>query len=158
MNSEGLYSFLAVKGSMDKKAQAAMEYLLVVAFAVGMIGLGLTAFFHQSSEVAKDMDIQRVNELAINILEQAKNIHYAGGYSKKIISQRVPNSVDKIEVIDEGGIYKLVFTVQTKSGVSEIVYDSDVPIEGTFPTTPEETQEIARFIIEKDTPVQINWE
>lgn len=137
-----------VKKAMNPKtAQAALEYMLVVAFATGMVALGLTAFLMKSSETAKENDMQRIDVMGKEMLTAAKNVYYAGGASKETLRYTMPSSLVSISVT----LHQLVFTVATTTGTSDLVYVSDVPLQGTFPSSASETQQLAHFIIEKSS-------
>lgn len=133
---------------LSARGQIALEYLLVVAFAVGMIALGMAAFFRQSSEVAQESDIQKVELIAHEMLREAKQVYYAGGYSQTTLRYSIPNSVVVIAVPTSN---ELVFTVQTSEGMSDLTFFSDIPIEGSFPTDAAGTQEIASIVVQKNT-------
>ena len=133
-----------------RKGQIGLEYLLITAFAAAMIGLAMTAFFTQSSKVAKDADFQKIDVMGTEMIEAAKQVFYAGGYSKQTLKYAMPNSVLLISVPNE---HEIMFTVNTDAGSSELVYFSDVPIEGStsFPLTVEDTQLINRITVQTGT-------
>lgn len=133
------------------KGQSALEYLLVVGFAVAMVSIGLTAYLMKASEKAREGDMQKVETMAREILATAKEVYYAGGYSRKTLRYTMPNSLQMISV---NGL-ELVFTVSTSGGDSELLYLSDVPLEGFFPIDAASTQQIVHIIVETTPPAAV---
>lgn len=128
-----------------RKGQSALEYLLVVGFAVAMVSIGLTAYLMKASEKAREGDMQKIETMAREILATAKDVYYAGSYSRKNLRYIMPNSLQMISV---NGL-ELVFTVSTSAGESELLYISDVPLEGfNLPTNAALTQQIVHIIVE----------
>lgn len=127
-----------------RKGQSALEYLLIVGFAVAMVAIGLTAYLMKASEKAREGDTQKIEVMAQEILSTAKDVYYAGGYSKKTLRYTMPNSLQMIEATG----FELVFTLSTPSGNSELLYLSDVPLQSFLPTDPSLTQQIVHIIIE----------
>jgi hypothetical protein len=125
------------------KAQMSIEYLFVIALAMGMVLVTAYVYFVQSSEISEQQQITNVEVMAQDILSVAKNVYHAGGISKKTANYKMPPIVNNVYVVENA----LVFNVTTDGSTYELVYYSDVPIIGDFPETKYYTEQIAHILI-----------
>lgn len=125
------------------KSQMSVEYLFVIALAMGMVLVTAYVFFVQTSEVSEQQQIATIEIMGNDILSVAKSVYYSGGISKKTVQYTMPSIVDNIYVADNA----LVFNVTTSGSTYELVYYSDVPITGIFPETKYYTEQIAHILV-----------
>ena len=146
-------SLTLVNARFFSKAQFSVEYLFVIAFAMGVVLITAYAFFIQSRESTTDQQLATIDFIAHDMLSNAKNVYYAGALSKKTLRYTMPQILTNISVTADNAI---VFTV-TKEGVtSELLYFSDVPIEGYFPHDAGYTQQITHILVyNNDTYVML---
>ena len=125
------------------KAQMSVEYLFVIALAMGLVLITAYVYFIQSSEISQEQQLTNIEVMAQDILSTAKNVYYAGGISKKTTDYKMPSIVNNVYVMENA----LVFNVTTDGSAYDLVYYSDVPITGIFPETKYYTEQIAHILI-----------
>lgn len=131
---------------MNTKAQFSVEYLFVVGLALSVVLITAVVFFLQAGETTDEEQNTKVEIIANDLLSLAKSVYYADSYSKKTARYTIPTSVQIIRVTEDPD-NALIFDVVTATGTTELTYYSDVPIQGIFPDTAEETQQITHFIV-----------
>ncbi len=129
------------------KAQMSVEYLFVVALAMGMVLVTAYVFFMQTSEVSEEQQLSTIDIMGNDLLSVSKNVYYSGEVSKKTVQYLMPSIVNNIYIADNA----LVFNVTTSDSTYDIVYYSDVPIQGIFPETKTYSEQIAHFLVYKRT-------
>jgi uncharacterized protein (UPF0333 family) len=135
----------------NKKAQFSLEYMFIVAFAMGAVLITATVFFMQSRESGEEQQLANIEIIANDVLSTAKSVYYAGGISKKTVRHTMPTIVNNISVSDDNA---LVFSITSEGITSELVYYSDVPIEGVFPHDKGYTEQITHILVyNRDTYV-----
>ncbi|MEK6867831.1 MAG: hypothetical protein AABX98_03335 [Nanoarchaeota archaeon] len=128
----------------NKKAQFSLEYMFIVAFAMSAVLITATVFFMQSRESGEQQQLTNIEIIANDILSTAKSVYYAGGISKKTVRYTMPTIVNNISVSDDNA---LVFSITSEGITSDLVYYSDVPIEGVFPHDKGYTEQITHILI-----------
>ncbi len=128
----------------SQKAQFSLEYMFIVAFAMAAVLITATVFFMQSRESGEQQQLANVEIIANDILSTAKNVYYAGGISKKTVRHTMPTIVNNLSVSDDNA---LVFSITSEGVTSDLVYYSDVPIEGVFPHDKGYTEQITHILI-----------
>ncbi|PIN78928.1 hypothetical protein COV16_05355 [Candidatus Woesearchaeota archaeon CG10_big_fil_rev_8_21_14_0_10_34_8] len=126
-----------------KRAQYAFEYLMVIAFGMGLLLIIGFIYFTQVREVTQDQQTTLVEIMANDILSVSTNVYHAGSISKKTIRYTMPEIVNSIRVEDDA----LVFNVTVDASTYDLVYYSNVPIEGYFPETKVYTEQIAHILV-----------
>ena len=129
---------------MTKKSQMSVEYLFVIAFAMGIVLVTAYAFFVQTRETSTDQQLGTIEVIARDVLSNAKNVYYAGPLSKKTVRYTMPTIVNNVSV---SGDNALVFSVTTEGASYELTYYSDVPIAGNFPASQGYTQQITHILV-----------
>jgi hypothetical protein len=125
------------------KAQMSVEYLFVVALAMGMVLVTAYVFFAQSNQVSEEQQLTTVEIMGNDLLSVAKNVYYSGLLSKKTVQYTMPSVVNNLYVEDNA----LVFNVTADGSTYDLVYYSDVPIQGIFPETKIYTEQIAHILV-----------
>ncbi|MBI2653904.1 hypothetical protein HYX02_03770 [Candidatus Woesearchaeota archaeon] len=105
------------------KAQASMEYLLVVALTFAIIVPTTYLFYSYSKESTQEIADAQLTKLGRGIIDAAESIFYSGQGSKTTLELNVPDSVYSAIIIDGR---ELVFNLTTSFGTSEIVFLSSV--------------------------------
>ena len=107
-------------------AQAAMEYLLVIAMMTGVLVPVMYYYLYHESAVSEDIMQTEAQEAGNALIDTARNIYYSAGYAKRTLDLRIPSFVQRIYL--ENNSRELVFEIETSLGKSHIVFFSDVPI------------------------------
>ena len=113
---------------VSKKAQVAVEYLFILALALAIIIPGSVLFLNYSQESNEKIINSQINQIGDNIIDQAENIFTIGKESWITLEISIPEKVTKMYIIDD----ELVIEYNTKSGITEAVFFSGVPIQGGF--------------------------
>lgn len=129
---------------MKKSAQMAVEYLFVIAFAMGLVLITAVVFFMQSKESTEEQQRALIDIIAHDILSTANRVYYSGDISKKTVRYTIPTMVNNIYV---SGDNALVFNVTTEATAYDLTYYADVPIKGVFPTSKGYTEQIAHILV-----------
>lgn len=115
---------------MKKEAQVSVEYMLLIGF-VTVITIPLVLIYHsfiQESDV--EISSSQINQVAKKIVDAAESIYYLGEPSQTILRVNIP---DNVVLADLSAGYEVVFKIQTPSGKSDIVRNSNVNITGSLP-------------------------
>ena len=110
---------------MPKRAQSALEYLMVIALAMGIIVPITYMFFQYSSESNVQIIDVQVTQIGRNIIDTAESVYYSGEGSKIVLEINMPENVEDVYIIADR---ELVFKVITELGETEIVFFSDIDI------------------------------
>ena len=110
---------------MPKRAQSALEYLMILALAMGIIVPITYMFFQYSSESNVQIIDAQVNRIGRNIIDTAESVYYSGKSSKIVVELNMPENVEDVYIIAER---ELVFKVITELGETETVFFSDIDI------------------------------
>lgn len=129
---------------MNSKAQYAFEYLMVLAFAMGLLLTVAMVYFIQTREVSEEKQEALIDIMANEIIATASNVYYSGSISKKTLRYSMPAMVNNIFVTGDNA---LVFNVTTEGASYEKVYYASVPIQGIFPETKQYTEQIAHILV-----------
>ncbi len=129
---------------MTTKAQYAFEYLMVLAFAMGLLLTVAMAYFIQTREVSEEKQEAMMDIMAQEIIATVSNVYYSGSISKKTLRYTIPAMVNNILVTEDNA---LVFNVTAEGATYEKVYYADVPIKGIFPETKQYTEQIAHILV-----------
>jgi len=113
------------------KGQIGIEYMIVLSFVTLAIMVVLTFSIVFSSQVQDRIKLNQVENFAIQLVNSAETVFFAGEPSKTTIMLSLPAGVKDITVVPEG----LVFQVVTTSGQNTRLFESNVPLQGSVPTT-----------------------
>ena len=114
--------------NIKKRAQASVEYLIVVCFVTfAVISTILLAYFY--SGMAKDRIIlNQVDVFANKIINSAESVYYAGEPTQAYITTYLPAQVKEIQIIEKD----IVITTSTNSGTVKQVFSSKVALQGSI--------------------------
>lgn len=114
-----------------RKAQVAMEYMILVGFLL-VITIPLILIYNtQYRGTSQQIVSNQASQIGQRIVDTAESIYYLGQPSKTTIKIYMPEQIESISV----GNYEVTFFMRSKGGLSEIVKLSEVPINGTLPST-----------------------
>jgi hypothetical protein len=115
------------------KSQSALEYLMIIAIALGVI-IPTSYFFFKftsiSSEQAVDSQITQIGKLLMDTVE---TVYYSGEDSKIILEVNIPKGVTDANILAGR---ELVFELDTKIGKSELIFlpRANIPLASDDPT------------------------
>jgi len=107
------------------KAQSALEYLMIIALALGIIVPTTYLFFRYSSQSTAEIVDSQINQIGRIILDTAEIVYFSGEGSKIILELNLPKGVDDVYILDNR---ELVFEMTTEIGETEAVFFSSVDI------------------------------
>jgi|TARA_B100000315_G_scaffold51441_1_gene45914 hypothetical protein len=112
------------------KGQSALEYLMIIAIALGIIVPTAYLFFRYSSESNVEIVDSQITRIGRNIIDAAESVYFSGEGSKITLEINMPKEVSAISIL-EGR--ELVFKIDSQisaTGETETVFFSSVPIRG----------------------------
>lgn len=110
------------------RAQAAMEYIVVIGFAMVLAFPLIIIFFTQSQDVTDQLTMNQVREIGRKLISTAESVYYLGEPSQTTLKVYMPSGVENI-VIDPD-TNELIFNVTIENMYSDVVFKSDIPING----------------------------
>lgn len=111
------------------KAQAAVEFLFVVGFAMILILPSLALFGRFVEETAYSATSSQINSIGNYMLSIAVQAYQGTNGTVLVIEVNFPDGVQNMTIVNQN---ELVFSINIGDAESEQVYYSDVPINGTF--------------------------
>jgi len=114
------------------KAQISVEYLLIIGF-VAVISIPLIIIYYDYTATSNDKIISaQIFQVAQKIVDTAESVYYLGEPSQTTLKVYIPDQVAQATIEQER---EVVFKMETKAGISDIVQVSSVNITGALPTT-----------------------
>jgi len=112
---------------MLKRSQSALEYLLIIALAMGIIVPTTYLLFRYTSESNVQIIDSQINQIGRNIMDTAESVYFSGEDSKIVLEINMPENVDDVYILANR---ELVFKIITELGETESVFfsDTDIPI------------------------------
>ncbi len=86
------------RSGVSKRAQYAMEYLLVIGFAFLMITPLIVVFYTQSSNYNVDITSNQINKISDEIIKAADTVYYLGEPSQILLTVYFPQYINNITV------------------------------------------------------------
>jgi hypothetical protein len=115
----------------DRKAQAVMEYMILVGFLV-IITIPLILVYNaQYKGTSMQIVTNQADQIGQKIADTAESIYYLGQPSKTTIKVYMPQQIQSITIQSN----EIIFMVDTGKGIGEVVKMSSVPINGTLKST-----------------------
>lgn len=118
---------------MRKKAQSAVEYLMIIGITLGIILPTTYLFFRYSSQSNEQIIDSQINQLGKSIIDTAEIVYFSGKDSKIILELNIPKNLESVDIL---GGRELVFTKLSEIGENDMVFYSsaDIPIESDATT------------------------
>ena len=114
---------LLYTGNLNSRAQAAFEYLMIIALTLAIIVPTAYLFFRYSSESNVQLIDSQINQIGRNMIDTAESVYFSGEGSKIVLEMNMPESVGDVYIL---GNRELVFNLTTITGVNEAVFFSNV--------------------------------
>lgn len=92
-----------------KRAQAAIEYLFIVGFALLFVIPIILLFYTQRADISDEIVFAQINRLGLELENAIDNVYYLGAPSKQTIKIYVPESIDSVFVASNS----ITFTFDT---------------------------------------------
>jgi len=107
------------------RAQASLEYLMVIVLSLGIIIPATYMFFKYSYESNLEIIYSQINLAGRTMVDTAETVYFSGESSKIMIDMNMPSSIDRVYILENR---ELVFNITNNIGHSEIVFFSSVNI------------------------------
>lgn len=122
--------------SVSSRAQAAMEYLLVIALVTTLLIPASYIFYRYAQSSSERLKIGQIEKMGNDIVDAAETIYYLGAPSRQDLSEHMPEGVYNITIFNNWGVEprvnELVFYTRFGGKPSEKVFFSRVNINGSF--------------------------
>jgi len=101
------------------KAQSALEYLLIMVLTLGIIVPTIYLIYSYSKQSTEQIIYPQINDIGINIINNAESVYYSGDYSKIVIEVNMPDKINDIYILNNK---ELVFNISTALGDNEMIF------------------------------------
>ncbi len=120
----------------SKKAQASIEFLMIVGVAMTMFLPMLFIFQQFSSQANEKVMVGQINSFGRELISAVDSMYYFGEFSKTTIKFNFPSNIVKMTIntpeLDSGDYYEVVVTAFVYGGYTDFVYYTKVPIAPIF--------------------------
>lgn len=123
-----------INAKKPKQAQAAIEFLFVVGFAMMLLIPSLALFGRFVQESSYTVTTSQVNKIGNYMLSTAKTVYHGTNGTVVVIEVNFPEGVTVMEIPEETHD-QIIFTMNVGGTETQQVYYSDIPINGTFNST-----------------------
>ena len=135
-----------INAKKPKKAQAAIEFLFVVGFAMLLLIPSLALFGRFVQESSYTVTTSQANKIGNYMLSTAKTVYHGTNGTVIVIEVNFPEGITEVEIPEETQ-NQIIFTMDIGGAETEQVYYSDIPINGTF-NSADVTEGIKKFRFE----------
>ena len=111
-----------------KKAQISMEYVVIVGFVAVIVIPMLIVFYTYADRTEDEIVSNQVMKIGYSISDSAESMYYLGEPSRTKLKAYFPQNIRNITI----GNNELVFYVNTKEGIDQVVIYTPVPIQGSL--------------------------
>lgn len=112
----------------QKKGQIGIEYMIIIAFVTFAIMTTLSLAVFYSGQVKDDIKLNQVENFAVQLINSAESVFFAGEPSKATVRLYLPEGVQSVAINSEG----LFITVQGSHGITKRLFTSRVPLSGSI--------------------------
>ena len=116
---------------LSRKAQVAMEYMILVGFLVVITIPLILVYNTQYRGTSQQIIANQADQIGQKIVDTAESIYYLGQPSKTTVKIYIPEQIESITIRD----YEIMFKLMTSKGTDDVVKLSNVPLNGTLPST-----------------------
>lgn len=117
-------------GMNTPKAQASIEFLFIIGFAMLLLLPSLALFGHFVQETTTTATAAQLHKIANALLATGKQVYYNGNGSSIVLEVNLPEGITEMRISEEE--QALIFIVDIAGTSSEMVYFSGIPINGSF--------------------------
>ena len=110
---------------MNKKAQPALEYLMIIALVLGIIIPSTYLLFQSASESNVQILYSQISQIGNNIINTAETVYFSGEGSKIVLEVNMPKGVTNVKILANR---ELVFEIVSEFGTTEQVFFSSPTI------------------------------
>lgn len=114
------------------RAQVALEYLIIISFALMILVPYVLYLQNVSKDLSEDNNLSIASNMVQKIGQAADWVHSQGNPARISILIQVPRNVEEISFQGK----KMVWKVRTSAGVSELEYISSANLTGSLPIAP----------------------
>ena len=117
-----------------KKGQAATEYILVSSLILIIFIPATILFLINIRNSNDDLAISKLNKIGNDIVDNAVEVFYQGEPAKITMKESLPAGIVNMTILKDwsSSVNQMVFLVSIKGKNNELVFDSDVNIDGSF--------------------------
>lgn len=113
-----------------RKAQVAMEYLIIIGF-VTLITIPLVIIFQQHSKTTSEqISSAEIYQISKRISDSAETVYYLGKPSKTTLKVYFPPGIESINISGN----EIIFWMHSSAGSDEVVIYSPVNLSGSVST------------------------
>jgi len=110
------------------KAQVSMEYLVIVGFVAVIVIPMIIIFYTYAGRTQDQIISNQVQKIGLKIDDSAEAVYYLGEPSRTKVRAYFPKNINSVTI----GNNEIVFSVNTKQGIDQIVLYSTVPVSGSI--------------------------
>ena len=124
--------------SMGKKAQIALEFILLTSIAMLMLFPTMSLFSNFVSESSREIVEIQIRQIGKSIVENAESMYYYGNGSMILVDYKFPERVKSMEIHEfindeeKTNYYEIAFILELPGGEVSKAYESKIPIKGKF--------------------------
>ncbi len=111
-----------------KKAQISMEYVVIVGFVAVLVIPMLLVFYTYANQTEDEIVSNQVMKIGNTIIDSAEAMYYLGEPSRTKIKAYFPKNIRNITI----GNNEIVFYVNTKNGLDQVVLYTPIPVQGSL--------------------------
>ncbi len=120
---------------MKSKAQAALEYLMIVGLAFVIIMPMVYMFYSYTVATQEEVSMAKMHKIGVDLANAAEQVYYLGEPSRSTININMPDLVYNVTVINaipssDGSL--IVFYYGDEGASQPIVIPSKIPLEIDF--------------------------
>ena len=113
-------------------AQVSVEYMFIMGFAALMTIPLLLIYHTYTSDSSDTVATSQALQIARKIVDASESVYYLGKPSQTTLKLNFPDSIYSINLSSR----EVLFKVNTKSGITDVVQVSSVNITGALPKSP----------------------
>jgi uncharacterized protein (UPF0333 family) len=119
---------------LAKKAQFAVEYLLVVGIGLVILIPSLAMFYNYSSGQTEEAIVAKIGTIGRSILNNAETVYYMGPPSRRTLELEFPRKIHNFTIQNITNEGKMIYILNLVIGDKESNYPfiSEVPISGPY--------------------------
>jgi len=110
---------------MHKKAQPALEYLMITALVLGIIVPTTYLLFRTTSESNVKILYSQISQIGNNIIDTAETVFFSGEGAKIVLEVNMPKGIANARILANR---ELVFDIVSELGTTEAVFFSSITI------------------------------
>ena len=113
---------------MKKKAQASVEYLVIVGFVAVIVIPMIIIFYTYAGRTEDQIISNQLQKIGLTIGDSAEAMYYLGEPSRTRLRAYFPKNIQEVTV----GNNEIVFVVRTKQGDNHVVIYTVIPVSGSM--------------------------